>query len=109
MWFLGVPGLALPTEVGGITVGGVERHCCLDQRYHRRAFQRRLLHKLECCHLVLAARLQARLDVTQALTSPKPKEHAHFFCTDKENWTFREVHQVAPLDGFPQRRGAEDG
>lgn len=47
-----------------------------------------------------AARLEARFDVAQALTAPEAEKHTRRFSTNQERLAVREVHDVAPLDGF---------
>lgn len=47
---------------------------------------------------VLAAGLQARLDLTQTFSAPEAKQHPVFLGADQQQRAVGEIHQVSPFD-----------
>src|SRR5678815_1052162 len=86
------PGRDRLAKVRRISEGAVESHRRLHQLDHGRVFQRRSFHKLQRCHLVLSAGLQARLDASQALAAPESEQDTPFLCADEENGSIGEIH-----------------
>jgi hypothetical protein len=68
--------------------------------HHGFVEQRGFLAEFEGGQLVPATRFQTRLDVSKALASHEPKEHAPRFRTNDQYGTLGEVNKMSPLQAF---------
>ena len=94
--------------------GGFRRVCWIaevlierDRLFRQSACRGRLdrvsLAKLERRHLVLAALLQPRLDLDEALTAPEAEQHPLLFRANEQDGTVCKINEMTLFDHFVER------
>src|SRR4051794_6698197 len=83
---------------GWIAVLLVERDRFARETFGDRGRNRHSLAEIERRHFVLAALLQARLDLNESLAAPEAEQDALVLGADEEQRAVVEVNEMAPLD-----------
>ena len=87
-----------------ITERLVERNCLSDQATHYRSFKFVAVMQFNGGHFILAAGLEAVLNLSQALAAPETEQDTPFLCSNEKDGAVECVDQVPPLNALLEVR-----